>query len=1133
MENEDGLQQGPVENQTGLKKLAKERLSKLSELLSTDEHTSMTVTEIVMEAGFSDYDCFLEALSLLSSKASIVMAREPKDVWVNNYNPNLLKAWNANLDIQYVLDPYSCIMYILSEHEPGELLRTAQRELWEADRTTDLKKQMRKLGSVYFDHREVSVQEAVVRTVGLSLKDCSRKTEFLATDNNSTRMSKSLAQIQEEARDDQESANIRLTSKYERYLARPRAKIFTTMCQASSFSDFRVLPKSEAQTTQKSKGEQLYKLQNGLGYVRKRTRTQPAVIRYAKYSQTRDAERYFQSQLKLFLPHRTEAQLKPTGYDTFEDFYNTGSVKVTAGSKVQPVKVIVERNRAKFDKGSKELQHAWDQLQTHGHLEDAWSNIAPQTEQLRLEDTAEISHDPVEQLDNTDDIPELTDPVETTVPRLCTVTSLGDNTRDLLHSQNSEQRELLYFVRNWCMQTVHGERPDPFYIHVNGGAGVGKSHVIKCIYNEANKVLRNGTSPADTTVLLASPTGTAAFNIGGHTIHSVLKIPRQGKYRPLTDDTLNTLQAQLHSLKILIIDEISMVDRRVLSYISGRLRQIKQVRGSEPSAQFGYVSILAVGDFYQLPPVRAASLMRPDASQGIDLWHDYFKVFTLTEIMRQREDAAFACLLNRLRQKAKNGDLLPDDDAALRARCDLEAVPEDALHVFSKNILVDQHNETMLARHCEDIKIIDAEDFKKGLTTGSCDPTACTTTSGSDDLAKQLQLAISARVMLLRNIDVTDGLVNGAFGTVVGFDEHPVTATNQRGSHRRVTAVYVQFESDLVGRKQPSHSRNDISLTAVCIKRYDENMASCRGKTRPQFPLKLAWACTVHKTQGMTTDRCVFDMTGVFAVGQAYVALSRVTDISGLYIRNYNPALIFRNEVMHEYLHNMHQLDLQQDIQPTGAYMDICYQNIQGMLSKLKDIAANHSRCPCEVLLLCETWLNANTTVSYPFLPKVMRQDRADMSCRGGVAVLHTERVNVKRCDTQVPQDTFEHLAFELQLQPSEVFLVVTVYRRPTPVTSRVKDALMNLLSFADHYTNIVFVGDFNESLKSERPHQICTLFQDHGYTQLVTEVTTTYGSILDHVYIKSTHSAFATVVQTYYSDHELVRIRILGLQAE
>ena len=93
---------------------------------------------------------------------------------------------------------------------------------------------------------------------------------------------------------------------------------------------------------------------------------------------------------------------------------------------------------------------------------------------------------------------------------------------------NKEQRELLYYVRWWCLQTVNGENPEPFYIHVNGGAGVGKSHLIKCIYNEASKILKNGTSPTDTTVLLTAPTGVSAHRISGHTIHSVLKVPRLG-----------------------------------------------------------------------------------------------------------------------------------------------------------------------------------------------------------------------------------------------------------------------------------------------------------------------------------------------------------------------------------------------------------------------------------------------------------------------------------------------------------------------------------------------------------------------------------------------------------------------------
>ena len=159
-------------------------------------------------------------------------------------------------------------------------------------------------------------------------------------------------------------------------------------------------------------------------------------------------------------------------------------------------------------------------------------------------------------------------------------------------------------------------------------------------------------------VLLCAPTGCAAFNIGGFTIHSALKIPRSTKkvYEPLGNEALNTLQSQLSGLQILIIDEISMVNARVLAFIHGRLKQIKQVKASDRHAIFGGVCILAVGDFYQLPPVKAKPLCVPDMTLGTASWSENFEVVYLDEIMRQKDDFAFANLLNKLRTK-KKGDL--------------------------------------------------------------------------------------------------------------------------------------------------------------------------------------------------------------------------------------------------------------------------------------------------------------------------------------------------------------------------------------------------------------------------------------------------------------------------------------------
>ena len=174
----------------------KKSMKQLADLLTTLPRRDMTIDEILEEAGFENYASFQTALSLVALKPEIIMRRDPADVWVNGYNPDLLRCWRANMDIQYIIDPYSCVMYILSyiskaEHELGQILRSAQAELKENDSSQDLRAQMKKLGTVYFENREVSIQESVVRTCGLQLKDSPRQVVFVSTDNNA-RMSKKM-----------------------------------------------------------------------------------------------------------------------------------------------------------------------------------------------------------------------------------------------------------------------------------------------------------------------------------------------------------------------------------------------------------------------------------------------------------------------------------------------------------------------------------------------------------------------------------------------------------------------------------------------------------------------------------------------------------------------------------------------------------------------------------------------------------------------------------------------------------------------------------------------------------------------------------------------------------------------------
>ncbi len=163
------------------------------------------------------------------------------------------------------------------------------------------------------------------------------------------------------------------------------------------------------------------------------------------------------------------------------------------------------------------------------------------------------------------------------------------------------------------------------------------------------------------TVLLSAFTGTAAFNISGKTLHSLLKLPRSLKppYQGL-GNAIDEVRARLRDVEILIIDEVSMISKDLFTYVNWRLQQIK---GSKKP--FGGVSCLVVGDYYQLPPLGKAKPLCVYEDDVLDFWKDNFQIITLTEIMRQKEDLAFAELLNRLRVKQKTEALREDDRALL------------------------------------------------------------------------------------------------------------------------------------------------------------------------------------------------------------------------------------------------------------------------------------------------------------------------------------------------------------------------------------------------------------------------------------------------------------------------------------
>uniref|UniRef100_A0A8P4GKF1 ATP-dependent DNA helicase n=1 Tax=Dicentrarchus labrax TaxID=13489 RepID=A0A8P4GKF1_DICLA len=341
--------------------------------------------------------------------------------------------------------------------------------------------------------------------------------------------------------------------------------------------------------------------------------------------------------------------------------------------------------------------------------------------------------------------------------------------------------------------------------------------------------------PDDVTVLLTAPTGIAAHNLHAATIHRAFSIGKDVRlpYTPLGEEKVNSLRAKYSSLQILIIDEISMVDHKLLAYIHGRLQQIKQSGDSSP---FGNVSVIAVGDFYQLPPVKGKPLCVDNI--GCDLWANLFRIVELKTIVRQK-DVVFAELLNRVRIHPKGVPMLEGDINILKQCVTGEVC--SALHIFATNKQVNEHNMQQLFNMCPEYVTIVAQDFVNSKKTGKLElMKGQHSRTYNTCLEEVLLLRKDARVMLLKNIDVDDGLVNGVCGIVTDI-VYPDTGKFPR-------MVYVKFDDPEVGAQRRKRCANTVvgDMGSTGIEPEEERVTN-KGGMRRQFPVKLAWACTIHK----------------------------------------------------------------------------------------------------------------------------------------------------------------------------------------------------------------------------------------------------------------------------------------------
>lgn len=407
-------------------------------------------------------------------------------------------------------------------------------------------------------------------------------------------------------------------------------------------------------------------------------------------------------------------------------------------------------------------------------------------------------------------------------------------------------------------------------VFLTGEPGSGKTHTI----NQFTRWLRErGIEPS-----ITASTGIAATHIGGYTIHSWSGIGIKKFLSPYDLDKIaqnERASKRIRNATTLIIDEISMLSAGTLSMAEAVCRTIRQ-----DERPFGGLQVVLVGDFFQLPPVTRAQDFEeiPKAlfenSSGLrfafdsEAWSKLNPIVCYLSEQHRQEDAEFLELLLAMRRAAvsyAHKELL----MSRRGQWNPES---GASQLFSHNVDVDRMNEAELGRidgadHTFTMESRGNPNLVEGLRRGCLSP-------------EVLRLKINARVMFTKN-NFDEGFVNGTLGTVVDF-----APTIEGGYPIVETLGGMRIEVEPADWQIEDNGRVLASIT--------------------QVPLRLAWAMTIHKSQGLSLDAAHMDLSRTFEYGQGYVALSRVRTLQGLTLAGINeralevhPNILEKDEAFH------------------------------------------------------------------------------------------------------------------------------------------------------------------------------------------------------------------------------------------
>ena len=1144
-----------------------EKYEKKTETKETYEiNRKKRIIELLAMADVSKSD-YIIALSYSRVGYSYHQKRDIDEIYINSYDAEWIQAWDGNIDKQPCFDFFAVITYVTeyySKDDTGTM--EVLRQVIENNPDDTTKEKMKKVASTFLSHRQIGEAEAFYKLLpDLLLKNSNVSCQWLFIGRKEEKMKR----MKRAGEDEKNHSNLiklegvdglwyeqpDMLSKYKRRpdeleeicythfgkMIRSGGKMITTESEpeeeqyrgSENYEDDSTDDEQDPEDkfhhiiTEKDKlGPEIprfIKLKDPLPkenpIMQKRSR--PAAVRFHKPHRDNNPHKYFLSELMHYIPFREEeAEFRPDDHEFIENLYKENQERIKKiKSKVMEHLESVEEARYFVEEATQKL-----------NLEEIGVNLDAAKEQVDAECQEEIEeiHPDYVHLD-TENIGEIEENIKKVqniyrTIDLPNISELKEKTRQL----DPFQREVIDIMVKYAKDIIKSQRegnpvPDPPNLMVHGGAGSGKTFVIKILAYWVQYILQKpGDAFNSPYVIKSAFTGTAASLIEGMTLHSAFGFEFGNKHYSLSDKRRDAKKNILRNLKLIIIDEISMVKSDMIYQLDLRLQEIKEKMG----VPFGGVANFYFGDILQLCPVCGRFAFECPQNSSFHLtfelesrWHR-MQVLNLEINHRQGKYKEYGDMLNRIRV----GKQTPEDIEKLKTRIrqrghsDLNDV--NIFIVCTKRECA-RINTQYLDKLDGDDNFIRARHHHK--TQKRYKPLICKKegTIGNTSFMDYLRVKVGCKVILIHNIDTADGLTNGQLGILVNI---------VRTADGMIAKFIVEFKNENVGkenRKQNPKIAEKYPKGTVIEKvsfEYNLSKKSTTGSSRPtliQFPIKIAQAITAHKIQGQTIPqplKVALDLASIFDDAQGYVMLSRVENLEQVYIlcslneEKLKPSIkaLAELEAMNKRSINKNPIPWKQKKENA---IKIASLNCMNLRNNFNDIISDNTLLESTMLALSETWLEHETNLHLD-----------------GYSAHFNSVGPGKGLAIYFKAETFKHIEdikkqkMQLTKMRSPDLDVIALYRSEQGNSSELLEHIIQLIA---PDKNTVICGDFNICYLATRNNRITKYLEQNGFIQLMKEPTHIQGRLLDHFYFRprQTDDVKTEVFRysPYYADHDAI----------